>query len=194
MASSKLRRTPLFGYDGNLGIPIIPSSGSGSHKPSPSGSSSGYEYQNRESLVNPSGMDVGITAHRSAYSGLDNGSSSMASPRLSDTPPSTPHKQVNFGSTTAVEEKKREKFLTAKYGAHQMALIRKRLKVEMWMYDKLQELYGTDEVEIDLDEVLDMDEENERRDYIFNLLNTAKAPRDSLNVFVGDLLAKVKTL
>ena len=23
--SSKMRRTPLFGYDGNLGIPIIPS-------------------------------------------------------------------------------------------------------------------------------------------------------------------------
>lgn len=26
--SSKLRRTPLFGYDGNLGIPIIPPSNS----------------------------------------------------------------------------------------------------------------------------------------------------------------------
>ena len=40
------------------------------------------------------------------------------------------------------EEKKREKFLTAKYGAHQMALIRKRLRVEMWMYERLHELYG----------------------------------------------------
>ena len=38
-------------------------------------------------------------------------------------------------------EKKREKFLTAKYGAHQMAMIRKRLRVEMWMYDQLQNLY-----------------------------------------------------
>ena len=37
-------------------------------------------------------------------------------------------------------EKKREKYLTAKYGAHQMALIRKRLKVEMWMFDQLQEI------------------------------------------------------
>ena len=35
-------------------------------------------------------------------------------------------------------EKKREKFLTAKYGAHQMALIRKRLRVEMWMYDQVR--------------------------------------------------------
>ena len=55
-------------------------------------------------------------------------------------PPSTPNKTVNFhGSQDS--EKKREKFLTAKYGTHQMALIRKRLRVEMWMYDQLQILY-----------------------------------------------------
>ena len=41
-------------------------------------------------------------------------------------------------------EKEREKFLTAKYGAHQMALIRKRLKVEMWMYDRLQKLFSSE--------------------------------------------------
>ena len=55
--------------------------------------------------------------------------------------PGTPNKHVNFGSS-GNEEKKREKFLTAKYGAHQMALIRKRLRVEMWMYERLQEIYG----------------------------------------------------
>ena len=49
---------------------------------------------------------------------------------------------MNFGGGGNGEEKKREKFLTAKYGAHQMALIRKRLRVEMWMYERLQELYG----------------------------------------------------
>ena len=49
---------------------------------------------------------------------------------------------MNFGGGDSAEEKKREKFLTAKYGAHQMALIRKRLRVEMWMYERLQELYG----------------------------------------------------
>ena len=54
--------------------------------------------------------------------------------------PSTPSKTVNF-SGNQDNEKKREKFLTAKYGAHQMALIRKRLRVEMWMYDQLQTLY-----------------------------------------------------
>ena len=53
--------------------------------------------------------------------------------------PSTPSKAVNF-TANPDGEKHREKYLTAKYGAHQMALIRKRLKVEMWMFDQLQEL------------------------------------------------------
>ena len=53
--------------------------------------------------------------------------------------PSTPSKAVNFSENND-GEKHREKYLTAKYGAHQMALIRKRLKVEMWMFDQLQEL------------------------------------------------------
>ena len=57
--------------------------------------------------------------------------------------PSTPNKTVNF-KISPVNEKEREKFLTAKYGAHQMALIRKRLKVEMWMYDHLQKLYTSE--------------------------------------------------
>ena len=51
------------------------------------------------------------------------------------------NKHVNFNRSDG-DEKKREKFLTAKYGAHQMALIRKRLRVEMWMYERLQEIYG----------------------------------------------------
>ena len=51
----------------------------------------------------------------------------------------TSNKVVNF-TTNPDGEKKREKYLTAKYGAHQMALIRKRLKVEMWMFDQLQEI------------------------------------------------------
>ena len=57
--------------------------------------------------------------------------------------PSTPNKTVNF-RISPVNEKEREKYLTAKYGAHQMALIRKRLKVEMWMFDQLQTLYTSE--------------------------------------------------
>jgi hypothetical protein len=40
--------------------------------------------------------------------------------------------------------KKIVKSLTGKYGAHKMALIRKRLKVEMWMHDHLQKLYSSE--------------------------------------------------
>jgi hypothetical protein len=47
---------------------------------------------------------------------------------------------VDFIEHGEVKEK-REKYLTAKYGSHQMSLIRKRLSVEMWLYDELQKLY-----------------------------------------------------
>ncbi len=83
--------------------------------------------------------------------------------QATSTPSHGANKHVNFNG--GGEEKKREKFLTAKYGAHQvreeamipvpkhththlslspvqMALIRKRLRVEMWMYERLQEIYG----------------------------------------------------
>ena len=68
-----------------------------------------------------------------------------------------------------------------------MALIRKRLRVEMWMYERLHELYGAvnqqlnlyiglrktkasfpdqEDIEIDLDEVLDIDSDIERRVFL----------------------------
>lgn len=49
---------------------------------------------------------------------------------------------VNFKDKGEIKEK-REKFLTAKYGHHQMSLIRKRLAVEMWLYEELKKLYET---------------------------------------------------
>lgn len=49
---------------------------------------------------------------------------------------------VNFSDKSEVKER-REKFLTAKYGNHQMSLIRKRLAVEMWLYEELKKLYTT---------------------------------------------------
>merc|ERR1711997_175669 len=125
-----------------------------------------------------------------------NGLNGKPTPVTSNAAPGTPNKHVNFGGGTG-EEKKREKFLTAKYGAHQMALIRKRLRVEMWMYERLTEIYGADDIEIDLDEVLDMEDETERRTYISELLRVGcKRPLkvEHVNLFVGDLLEKVKTL
>ena len=49
---------------------------------------------------------------------------------------------VGFSEEKGEVKEKRERFLTAKYGSHQMALIRKRLAVEMWVYEELQKLYG----------------------------------------------------
>ncbi|CAG4961775.1 unnamed protein product [Parnassius apollo] len=115
---------------------------------------------------------------------------------------------VNFSDKGEVKER-REKFLTAKYGSHQMALIRKRLAVEMWLYDELQKLYDTpessggggaggagnsQEVEVDIDELLDMDSDEIRRRHLTTLLVDAKKPQKDVHKFINDLLEKAKTL
>ena len=56
--------------------------------------------------------------------------------------PARANLHVAFTEKGEVKER-REKFLTAKYGSHQMSLIRKRLAVEMWLFDELQRLYET---------------------------------------------------
>lgn len=101
-------------------------------------------------------------------------------------------------------KERREKFLTAKYGSHQMALIRKRLAVEMWLYDELQKLYeipkessgaaGAQEVEVDIDELLDMDTDDSRRRHLATLLADAKKPQKDVHKFINELLDKAKTL
>jgi protein phosphatase 1 regulatory subunit 14B len=76
-------------------------------------------------------------------------------------------------------------------------LIRKRLRVEMWMYDRLQTLYteeGAPEVEIDLDEVLDIEDDNLRKKFIRDILIGSKSSREVINTFVEDLLERAKTL
>lgn len=141
-------------------------------------------------------MEVSASNHRSTSNGLVVANKSGSSSN-SQQAPGTPNKHVNFGGSNSGEEKKREKFLTAKYGAHQMALIRKRLRVEMWMYERLTEIYGADDIEIDLDEVLDMEDDSDRRTYISELLRvgcTRPPKTEHVNLFVGDLLEKVKTL
>lgn len=50
--------------------------------------------------------------------------------------------RVNFASGRSDDPGRKKKYLTAKYGQHQMSLIRKRLRVEMWMFDQLQILFG----------------------------------------------------
>ena len=51
---------------------------------------------------------------------------------------------VNFGAKNEDDlQDRKKKYLTAKYGQHQMNLIKKRLRVEMWMYEQLALLYDT---------------------------------------------------
>ncbi|CAG4967050.1 unnamed protein product [Colias eurytheme] len=138
-----------------------------------------------------------------------------AHPALSPTErsPAKAGLHVNFSDKGEVKER-REKFLTAKYGSHQMALIRKRLAVEMWLYDELQKLYespsegaggagaggaggaagGDQEVEVDIDELLDMDSDDQRRRHLTVLLADAKKPQKDVYKFINDLLEKAKTL
>ncbi|XP_026744951.1 protein phosphatase 1 regulatory subunit 14B-like [Trichoplusia ni] len=138
-----------------------------------------------------------------------------AHPALSPTErsPAKSGLHVNFSDKGEVKER-REKFLTAKYGSHQMALIRKRLAVEMWLYDELQKLYETpkegggtgagggpggaanssQEVEVDIDELLDMDSDELRRRHLTVLLADAKKPQKDIHKFINDLLEKAKTL
>lgn len=49
---------------------------------------------------------------------------------------------VNFDTDKEEIQERKKKYLTAKYGQHQMSLIKKRLGVEMWMYERLQYLHG----------------------------------------------------
>ena len=78
-------------------------------------------------------MECGVST---AYGGP------VASDVRSERSPAKAGLHVCFSEKGEVKER-REKFLTAKYGSHQMSLIRKRLAVEMWLYDELQKLYET---------------------------------------------------
>lgn len=109
---------------------------------------------------------------------------------------------MNFQEKGEVVKERREKFLTAKYGHHQMSLIRKRLAVEMWLYEEVKKLYETpaskkvdeDDVEVDIDELLDMDNDEVRRRHLEKLLIGAKKSQNDVKKFINDLLAKAKTL
>eukprot|EP00092_Neocalanus_flemingeri_P023953 GFUD01025984.1.p1 GENE.GFUD01025984.1~~GFUD01025984.1.p1 ORF type:complete len:181 (+),score=47.95 GFUD01025984.1:144-686(+) len=179
--SARLKRTPLFGQDGHLGIPLVVNNNKN-------------KLQNNPLLK----MEVGHTPQNGSY----HDPTALPTKRHIHKPPTsnpnTPSKAVNF-TINPDGEKKREKYLTAKYGAHQMALIRKRLKVEMWMFDQLQELYeseteSSNDVDIDLDEVLDIEDENQRKKFIRDILTDSKSSKEIINKFVDDLLERAKTL
>ncbi|XP_031349630.1 protein phosphatase 1 regulatory subunit 14C isoform X1 [Photinus pyralis] len=175
--ASKLRRTPLFG---KLHL----------HSTFPPATST---------VKHPVKMECGVSA------GYTNGTTTptgiLAHDVRTERSPAKAGLHVNFSDKSEVKER-REKFLTAKYGNHQMSLIRKRLAVEMWLYEELKKLYTTpqtvgdvnDEVEVDIDELLDMDNDEERRRHLQTLLIGAKKSQHDVKKFINDLLDKAKTL
>ncbi|VDN08053.1 unnamed protein product [Thelazia callipaeda] len=85
-----------------------------------------------------------------------------------------------------------------KYGKHQMMLIRKRMNVENWINDQLNELYNdsTDEIDIDVDAVLDLSTESEKRRYILSLFRKTRCPASETQIhdFLDQLIQKLDTL
>ena len=71
--ASKLRRTPLFGCDGNLGIPIIPKQGNSNGSATKSQkSSSSYEYKvyKMQLLLLKSIIDIATEPYNYVNNGL----------------------------------------------------------------------------------------------------------------------------
>ncbi|KAJ6649719.1 Protein phosphatase 1 regulatory subunit 14B [Pseudolycoriella hygida] len=104
--------------------------------------------------------------------------------------------RVNFSEKGEAVKERREKFLTAKYGSHQMSLIRKRLAVEMWLYDELQKLFDppSEAVDVDIDEILDMDTDDIRRSHLIELLSVCKRSPQDISVSNFCIFQKPKQL
>ncbi|XP_055940209.1 protein phosphatase 1 regulatory subunit 14B-like [Argiope bruennichi] len=108
---------------------------------------------------------------------------------------------VNFEPEKGEVQERKKKYLTAKYGQHQMNLIRKRLRVEMWMFDQLQALYGhrdedptSYDIEIDLDELLDIEGDFNRKAWLGGKVIGAKKSQENVEKFISELLQRAKTL
>ncbi|XP_042865355.1 protein phosphatase 1 regulatory subunit 14C-like isoform X2 [Penaeus japonicus] len=196
--TSKLRRPPLFGLDSPLGIPVLPKySSAASYKcstPAAAPTPPAPASQRSPPPVPPrppkSGMEVGVASYTSGRPVGGSPDRGRGSPRA--------NLHVEFAQLGEVKERK-EKYLTAKYGAHQMSLIRKRLGVEMWMFDQLQSLYPTpegknEEKELDLDELLDVDDDVKRRKFLWDTLSDCKQSKDKVEKFIDELLERATTL
>ncbi|KRX63728.1 Protein phosphatase 1 regulatory subunit 14B, partial [Trichinella sp. T9] len=94
-------------------------------------------------------------------------------------------------------EKERGRVLTMKYGKQQMMLIRKRLRVEMWLLENLEplcDLEKFDEAMIELDFLLDMEDEAQRRKWLQEQLQLHCSDKEKAEAFIEELLEKLKTL
>lgn len=127
-------------------------------------------------------------------------STNCQSSRQSSTESNSPRGHVGFINHREEEKEKRQKYLTARYGQHQMTLIRKRLAVEDWLYESLRILHDCKDdsddhdCELDLEEVLNLDSDQERRAYIEKEIKEAKLSQEDVNKFIEELLLKASTL
>jgi len=123
----------------------------------------------------------------------------------SDVPvPQTPTSRVGFSLETdspVLENKERERYLTAKYPKHQMGLIRKRLAVEDWIDAELKRLfnisdedYETYDTILDLDELLNLDTDPQRSQFIQEKIAHAPQSTSELDKFTEGLLQRARTL
>ncbi|GAB1598313.1 protein phosphatase 1 regulatory subunit 14B-like [Argonauta hians] len=132
--------------------------------------------------------------------GSGNSSKSQHSAGQTATSPSSHNRSVNFNTQREAMKEQKKKYLTAKYGQHQMSLIRKRLKVEDWLDERLRFLYGCkDDSEeydskLDLEELLNLETDTERRCYAMSMLKNAKQPPAVVEEFVVQLLKQAGTL
>ena len=86
-------------------------------------------------------MECSLPASTSVFTGSPSSHTVMPKPINKEAPPKS-LLHVNFSTEKGELTDRKKKYLTAKYGQHQMNLIKKRLRVEMWMYEQLQALYN----------------------------------------------------
>ncbi|KAK6109079.1 PKC-activated protein phosphatase-1 inhibitor family protein [Brugia pahangi] len=107
-------------------------------------------------------------------------------------------KHARFNDQKIRKTNERSRMLTMKYGKHQMMLIKKRMNVESWIDDQLNELYksAADNIDIDVDAILDLSTELERRHYIMDLLRKTHCPATDSQIhdFLDQLIQKLNML
>jgi len=125
-------------------------------------------------------------------------------------------RHAHFPVNLDQETKRNEKILTIRYGKNQMALIRKRLRVEAWLYDSLEMLTGehqetkeehsqrveerslngnsSAEIDIEVDQILDVEGDCERRQWLEEKLKGCSASREIIQKFIDEFLDRLKTL
>ena len=86
-------------------------------------------------------MECSLPASASLFAQNRSSHTVMPKPINKEAPPKS-LLHVNFSTEKGELTERKKKYLTAKYGQHQMNLIKKRLRVEMWMYEQLQALYN----------------------------------------------------